>query len=97
MKLTPKQHILLCEALRRYTRHYKGKDLVSSWTGFGSMTEYKPCLSAGLMDYATTPNPGHLVWWKLTPRGAAIVGKWLSLGFDFTDIEKGNVPNENYS
>ena len=90
MKLTKHQKLLLLEAWERYTRFGKGKKLTEAWTGLGSMSVYKPCLSAGLMTYATSPNPGYTTWWKLTPKGAEIVQKWLDAGMNFQQIEQDN-------
>lgn len=80
-------HWLLREALRRYTRFGEGKPLTSAWTGLGSASQYKPAVSLGLMECATSPNPGYMTWWRLTERGAAIVQAWLDAGEDYTTVE----------
>ena len=92
--LSKHQHALLCEALRRYTRHHQqdGKPLTECWTGLGTATDYKPVSDAGLMQIATTPNPHFDTWWKLTPAGSKIVQFWLASGFNHLSIEAGNLP-----
>ena len=93
--LTKRQHWLLCEALRRHTRFNLtdlNQPLKWAWTGLGPYTLYKPVLDGGLMTYATSPNPGHTTWWRLTDLGAAIVTVWLDQGYSYLHIERGNVP-----
>lgn len=79
--LTPKQSILLREALRRYTQFHASKKLKDVCTGLGTATEYKPVFDAGYMTYANGPNPGYLTWWKLTDKGLKIVQKWVDEGY----------------
>ena len=91
MKLGTTQLELLLEALRRYTRFHQGEVLTEAWTGSGSYSEYRPCLKAGLMDYAVEPNPGYSTWWKLTDKGAVVVQSWLDAGYSYENVE--NVEN----
>lgn len=79
---------LLCEALRRYTRFHSDEELTKAWTGLGTATEYKRVADKGLME-PVFDNPRHMVWWKLTPKGAEIVQKWLDKGITYSDIESG--------
>ena len=93
--LTRKQHTLLVEALRRHTRfnlHDLREPLDRARTGLGSATTYAPAVKAGLMECATTLNPRYSTWWRLTPKGAAIVQGWLFDGYDYEAIERGDVP-----
>ena len=76
-KIGAAQERLLLEALRRYVTKHRGEPLTEAWTGLGCYTVYKPAFDAGLMTYATQPNPRHTTWWKLTPAGAEIVQTWL--------------------
>ena len=97
MRIPKHRHWLLCEALRRHTRfNLHGTDLrkplTEAWTGLGSYSEYRTVLDAGLMTYATRPNPGYITWWKLTESGAKIVQYWLDQGFTYEDIEADNGP-----
>ena len=89
-KLGRQQHRKLCEALRRYTRFGEGKPLTEAWTGLGSATDYRP--GDGLMEIATSSNPGYSTWWRLTPKGAALVQTWLDRGFTYIDIEAKRLP-----
>lgn len=91
MKLGRRQLDLLLEALRRYTRFgIRDKEsLTGAWTGLGSMSTYAPCLNAGLMVCATSPNPGYSTWWRLTEKGARIVQAWLEAGYDYANVEAG--------
>ena len=76
MILTARQEQLLMEAARRWIiidDTHRAKGIRWAWTGLGSATYYKPVVDAGLMEIATRPNPGHLTWWRLTDKGAAIV------------------------
>jgi len=91
-KLKSKEHYLLCEAIRRYTRFHPGKSLDKAWTGLGTYTTYKPALTAGLMEYVHEPNPGAPQWWRLTAKGIAIVQHWIDRGYTYQDIEAGNLP-----
>jgi hypothetical protein len=97
--LTGKQHWLLCEALRRYSKFsdYKDIALTSAWTGLGSATQYKPALDKDLMTYATTPNPGFMTWFKLTPLGAQYVQAWLDQGYTYEDAESGRLEVETWA
>ena len=80
MKLGAAQERLLLEALRRYINWHQGEPLTEAWTGLGSYTTYKPAVDAGLMTYATKPNPGYTTWWRLTDKGATYVQAWLDEG-----------------
>ena len=81
-KLTIRQHRLLVEALRRWVAFQRRRrSLERAWLGLGTYTTYKPALEGGLMDYATSPNPGHITWWKLTPLGIAILKTWIAKGY----------------
>lgn len=82
---------LLLEAVRRYTRFgvRDNKTLENAWTGLGSYSTYKPCVDAGLMTYATLPNPGYSTWWKLTDKGCKIVLAILNRGYDYENVENG--------
>lgn len=94
-KLTKRQHILLCEALRRHTRFNLRdlkKPLGEAWTGLGRETEYRPALNAGLMERVHPANFPHLEWWRLTEQGVKIVEGWLAAGFTFEDIEADRLP-----
>jgi len=93
-RLTEAQHWLLCEALRRFSRFGKDYDnkITKAWTGLGCYSRYKPALDAGLMTYATSPNPGFMTWWNLTRRGARIVRAWLNAGYTHENIEDGDYP-----
>ena len=96
MRLTISQHRLLVAALRRHTRFNLTdlkKPLTEAWTGLGSKTTYRSVLEAGLMTYATTPNPRYSTWWKLTPSGAVIIAFWHGQGYDFKKIEAGILPS----
>ncbi len=69
---------LITEALRRWRLrsdgdHTGGQALTTAWTGLGSATTYKPAVDAGLMECATSPNPGYMTWWRLTEAGAKAV------------------------
>ncbi len=92
-KLTPKQYILLTEALRRYVRFGKPEDktLANAWTGLGTVTEYKPVLKSGMMQWVNgVPSPRCMGWLKLAPLGEKIVQKWLDDGYtNFKDL-RGN-------
>lgn len=68
---------LLREAARRSQMFHRGEPLTEAWTGLGSATLYKPVVNAGLMECATTLNPGYSTWWRLTEKGAAIVQKMI--------------------
>ena len=83
-KIGVRQWELLSEARRRYLQFGKpiGKTLTEAWTGLGSATTYKPCSDAGLMEIATTPNPGYTTWWRLTERGARVVHAMIDGTFD---------------
>lgn len=67
---------LLEEAVRRYTMFHKGEPLDKAWIGLGTTTEFRKALQANLMK-PTFRNPGHNVWWTLTPKGVEIVQKML--------------------
>lgn len=86
-KLTERQKAYLLEALRRYTRFHNGEELIKAWTGLGSYTQYKSVVDAGLMTRVHAPNPGYMVWWKLTDKGAAIVQRWLDAGITYKEVE----------
>ena len=75
--LTREQRLLLLEAARRYKEFYKdGAPLTLVHTGLGTAKEYRPVEDADLMrvvPQAGKEKPNTLYWWKLTPKGAAIV------------------------
>jgi hypothetical protein len=87
-KLSQTQMALLMEAARRYARFHMGEPLTQAWTGLGSATAYKPVVDGGYMEIATSPNPGHSTWYRLTIQGAAIV-RMLTATMTLADIEKG--------
>ena len=99
-KLTPKEHILLMEALRRYIRFGKteGKTLKNSWTGLGTASEYRSVILNGLMTWVHgTPPKRTMGWLSLTDKGCEIVQKWLNDGYSelFWDGDWERVVNEN--
>lgn len=75
--LTQEQRLLLLEAARRYKEFNHGAGtLTDALTGLGTAREYRPVEDADLMRVVTQAGrekPNALYWWKLTPRGAAIV------------------------
>ena len=84
-KLYSAQYCLMVEALRRWVAFHRDRELEaleSAWLGLGTYSYYKPALDAGLMTCATAPNPRYyLTWWKLTPKGAAIMKAWIAGGY----------------
>ena len=90
-KLKVREHKVLCEALRRFSRFgYKyNNKITQAWTGLGCATKYNPAVDAGLMVCATTLNPGYMTWWRLTRKGARIVRAWLNA---YKDIERKHFP-----
>lgn len=79
--LTSRQHVLLYEALRRFLNFHPDEDLLHAWTGLGVPSTYKPAVDAGLMEVVHPPTePRIIAWWRLTPRGAAVVAEWVSAG-----------------
>lgn len=83
----------MVEACRRYTHFHTGEPILEAWTGLGTATDYNVIQSEGFMTVATKLNPGHDIWWKLTPAGAKIVLAWIEAGYDFEKIEKGIMPS----
>jgi len=92
MMLTKNVHALLCEALRRYTQFHKDKSLTNAWTGLGSKTTYAPAINGGYMVFDGMPKPRCDGWLYLTDKGAEIVRQWIDAGFEFEQIEAGNLP-----
>ena len=86
-KLGVHQKAMLLEALRRYSRFHRDEKLTIAWTGLGSFSQHETVYNAGLMTYATSPNPGYMTWWRLTEKGAEIVQKWLDAGYTHRNIE----------
>jgi hypothetical protein len=83
----------LVEALRRRQRFNDlNKSVTDQWTGLGCKGEYKQAVEAGYMKVATSLNPGHQTWWKLTEKGARVVCYWFGLGFGYSKIEAGAMP-----
>lgn len=77
-KLTSRQRSRLLEAKHRYTSFHPEEELTDAWTGLGSRADYKPVLSAGLMEWALhEPALGCMGWLRLTESGAEIVQAWL--------------------
>jgi len=94
MILRTKEHSVLAEALRRRCR-FNGNDkqsILKQWTGLGCATEYKQAVQGGYMEHAQKPNPGAMCWWKLTPKGAAIVAYWIGLGHNHVSVENSGLP-----
>jgi len=84
------EHWCLVEALRRRVCFNDlGKSITEQWTGLGTATDYKQAERRGYMVVATSPNPRHSTWWKLTPLGAAIVRQWLRKGYTPRNTEHG--------
>lgn len=95
--LSQAEHVALVEALRRRSRFGAnptgGEGITEQWTGLGTATTYKAVVSAGFMVCATSLNRGHITWWRLTQRGAAIIRYWMDeVGYDFTTVEAGRIP-----
>ena len=77
-KLTSRQRSRLLEAKHRYTLFRPEEELMEAWTGLGYRTDYKPVLSAGLMEWVfQEPQFRCMGWLRLTETGAAIVQEWL--------------------
>lgn len=94
MRLRKYSLAALVEALRRRQRfNQQNQSITDQWTGLGSKSEYAAVLKDGLMVYATSPNPGHMTWWKLTEKGARIVAYWLGQGWTYERIEAGEYPS----
>ncbi len=91
-RLPYRVHRLLCEALRRYTRFHPGEDMEMAWTGLGFASEYKPVVDAGLMRFAHHYQPRCNGWLIMTEGGAAIVKVWISQGYTYERIERGDLP-----
>jgi hypothetical protein len=88
---------LLLEALRRWLftpgqPHLGSERLDEAWLGLGTYTVYKQAIEAGLMTYVHKPNPGYIQWWRLTPKGAAIVQGWIDAGVMVENYEVKNPP-----
>jgi len=59
-----------------------GKTLEQSWTGLGYMTDYKPAIQEGLMDWIHGKyQPRVMDWLHLTPKGVRIVQYWIDNGY----------------
>lgn len=83
VKLGNRQKAVLLEAARRWLTaddHDRKNGLELAWTGLGSATVYAPAVSGGFMVCATSLNPGHSTWWRLTDKGAAVVRRWIDGG-----------------
>lgn len=88
---------LLLEALRRWLFHpgepHLGSErLDGAWLGLGLYSTYKPAIKSGLMTYVHEPNDKYIQWWRLTPKGAVIVQKWLDEGVTVESFEVKNPP-----
>lgn len=71
---------ILIEAARRYVTFHPNRDLTEAWTGLGTEATYQPAVNVGLMTRIfpdRTVRPDHDQWWKLTNRGADVVGQML--------------------
>jgi hypothetical protein len=81
--LTTPQRRILREALRRWQRLAPpgGDTLTTAWLGLGYRSEYKPALTAGLMQYVGAPPPPRVMGWLvLTDKGAAFLQAWIDEG-----------------
>lgn len=89
-------YLLMVEALRRYTRFTDeaAKGLERACVGLGTLSAYRPAYDKGLM----TPRGGWLPpsrcqsWWILTEKGRTIILHWLEAGWDYRQIEAGQLP-----
>lgn len=90
--LSKSEHGCLMEALRRRLRFFDnpsgGSEITKHWTGLGSKSAYKQAVASGFMEVATSDNPGHMTWWRLTEKGARIVAYWIGKGFTYEAIER---------
>ena len=82
MRLKNDEYNCLVMAMIRCKAYYDGKPLTEALAGLGSPSEYKQAYDDGYL----VPAYGHITprvanWWKLTEKGAAVVGKWLEEGY----------------
>lgn len=93
-KLEVDEWRLLVEATRRYSRfgEFYGNKITKAWTGLGCASWYKAAVLGGYMEPATGLNPGYMIWWRLTRKGARIVRYWLNCGYDHVRIEADELP-----
>lgn len=93
MILSNEKHVLLAEALRRYTRFHSKESMLTAWTGLGCASEYKKVLDSGLMAWVSAPPHRRCKGWlRLTEAGAKIVKRWINSGWGFEQVEGGYLP-----
>lgn len=81
----------LIEAARRRIRfnHLK-QPITKQWTGLGTYRWYRRACEEGYMVRVypnNTVNPRHAQWFRLTPKGARVVMRWLNDGLTLANIE----------
>lgn len=92
-QLTKAQREILIHAMVRLHVFHKWEDPLGYCAGIGTPSAMRCVVSKGYMrpDYPETK--GVINWYKLTPKGVAILEKWKELGaFVNKDGEAVNVP-----
>ena len=74
------EHIMMAEALARYTRYYAGQDPREMPMGL-SRRSREPILPAGLVEFREADG-----YYHLTERGAGLLRQWVDAGLDWQTV-----------
>lgn len=88
--MTQKQLDLMLEAYRRWVvlGHNEQKPLRERWLGLGTESNYRPVLTAGLMQWVEEkPTPRTMGWLKLTEKGEDIIRRFAAAGVSAKDFD----------